>query len=384
MHCYLKPRNGVWYIWEYDESTGQCSKHSARTRDRAKAEQALAKHILSIPTRQQMPDATVLQVLLRYWELHGQHCFGAGTVRLMLGRVADLMPATRVSEFTAAEQEKFTKGLSWATARRYLGQVHTALVWARKRGEIGPVPEKVKVAGNDRAGARPLKVDELRALCEAATHPWQRMFLAIAIATAQRPAHVLELTWDRVDFELGVIDFQDPGRRRTKKVRPTVPMPPTLQAYLLERRSLGPVVQYAGRRLAGHRTMFDKLAAAAKVDGTAYGIRKAAATYMRRNGIPEMDLKGMLGHRLGGMTDRYAHVDPQFMTAARACSEALLREVCPSWLASYFPVPENKKAHELVLQAETGAGKGARTLDLNLGKDCILHIFSVVKAANDD
>jgi integrase len=382
MHCYLKQRkgNGVWYIWEYDAANGQCSKHSTRTRDRSEAEQKLAKHVLSLPTKQKIPDPTILQVLIRYWELYGRHCFGAGTVKLVMGRVVDEIPNMKVAAFNPLEQEKFVVGLSSGTAKRYLGQIHAALNWAKRREEIDAVPSKFRVSGTDKEGARPLKLEELRALCAAATSLRQRLFLAIAIATAQRPAHVLELTWDRVDFETGVIDFQDPVRRRTKKVRPTVPMCPALQSFLIEHRSIGPVIQRHGRRLHGHRTMFTRLSKAAHISGSAYGIRKAAATYMRRQGIPEMDLKGMLGHRLGGNTDRYAHLDPQFMSAAKAASQSLLREICPTWLSSFFPVEGAEERKLLII----GAGKGARTLDLNLGKDRIDQPFQHLKVANDD
>jgi integrase len=382
MHCYLKQRkeNGIWYIWEYDDATGQCSKLSTGTRDRSEADQKLAAHILSRPTRQPMHDPTIVQIMLRYWQLHGKDCFGAGTVKLVMGKVAAQIPEMRLSQFSPAEQEKFVTGLVPATAKRYLGQIHAAINWMRARDEISQVPTKFKVRGHDRAGAAPLKLDDLRKLCEAAKSTRQRLFLAIAIATAQRPAHILELTWDRVNFEIGVIDFQDPDRKRTKKVRPTVPMCPALESLLIEYKSIGPVIHRHGRRLSGHRTMFRRLCKIAGVSGSAYGIRKAAATYMRRQGIPEMDLKGMLGHRLGGNTDRYAHLDPQFMSAAKAASQSLLREVAPSWLSRFFPVETSEERNLLIV----GAGNEARTRDLNLGKVQILQQYQYLKPANDD
>jgi integrase len=382
MHCYLKERkgNGIWYIWEYDDATGQCSKLSTRTRDRSQAEQELAKYILSKPTRQPMHDPTIVQIMLRYWQLYGKDCFGAGTVKLVMGKVANQIPEMRLSQFTPVEQEKFVAGLAPATGKRYLGQIHAAINWMHRRDEVSFVPTKFRVVGHDRPGASPLKIDDLRKLCAAAKSTRQRLFLAIAIATAQRPAHILELTWDRVNFEIGVIDFQDPARKRTKKVRPTVPMSPALQSFLIEHRSIGPVLQRHGRRLSGHRTMFRRLCNAAGVSGSAYGIRKAVATYMRRQGIPEMDLKGMLGHRLGGNTDRYAHLDPQFMLAAKAASQSLLREVAPFWLSRFFPAEQNEMRNLLIV----GAGNEARTRDLNLGKVGILHSFQLLKPANDD
>lgn len=382
MHCYLKQRteNGIWYIWEYDHASGQCAKHSAHTRDREEAERKLALHILSAPEKTEIPDPFIVQVLVRYWQLHGKNCFGAGTVKLVMGRVANMIPNMRVREFTPIEQEKFVSGLSPSTAKRYLGQVHAAFNWSKQRDELKDIPTKLRIHGADKEGAKALTIEQLRAICNVAVSTRHRLFLVLAIATAQRPAHILELTWDRVNFADGIIDFQDPNRPRTKKVRPTVPMCPTLQAFLVEHKSVGPVVHRRGKRLAGHRTMFRRLTTMANVIGSAYGIRKAAATYMRRQGIPEMDLKGMLGHRLGGNTDRYAHLAPMFMSAARSAAESLILEVAPLWLARFLPAEPIKERKVLII----GAGKEARTPDLNLGKGSTLLDFQVLKPANDD
>jgi hypothetical protein len=83
MHCYLGKRKGSdkWYIYQYDERTGQCPRFSTRTADRAEAEKKLAEHILKLPHRQIMNDATLVKIMLRYWEHHGQHTFAKDTVR---------------------------------------------------------------------------------------------------------------------------------------------------------------------------------------------------------------------------------------------------------------------------------------------------------------
>ena len=70
--------------------------------------------------------------------------------------------------------------------------------------------------------------------------------------------------------------------------------------------------------------------------GTAYGIRKAVSIWLRKEGVPEWDVKGMLGHAIGGETERYAHYRPEYMRAAAASVERLLRKISPPWLASYM------------------------------------------------
>lgn len=46
-HCYLKQRGRIWYIWEYDQSTRQCSRISTGTSNRESAERKLAEHIVA-------------------------------------------------------------------------------------------------------------------------------------------------------------------------------------------------------------------------------------------------------------------------------------------------------------------------------------------------
>src|SRR4051812_655535 len=91
MHCYLGKRKGSdkWYIYQYDERTGQCPRFSTRTADRAQAEKKLAEHILKLPHRQVMNDATLVKIMLRYWEHHGQHTFAKDTVRRVLGLLVE-------------------------------------------------------------------------------------------------------------------------------------------------------------------------------------------------------------------------------------------------------------------------------------------------------
>lgn len=387
MHCYLRQREdtGIWYIWQYDDQTGRVSKRSTRTRDRAAAEKALAKHILSDPGQRKLDDPLLIDVISRYWELYAKSTFGAGAVKTVLARLVDLMPSATVSQFGAVKQQEFVAGLGATTAKRYLGQVFAALNWANNREEIQAPPRKMKLEAQDADGARPLTMEQLRALCEASTTKRQRLFIALAIATAQRPAHLLELTWDRVRFADGVIDFQDPSRKRTKKVRPVVPMCPALQSFLIEQKSIGHVLQRHGRRLRSHRMLFTRLARAAKVIGSAYGIRKATATYLRAQGIPEMELKGILGHSLRGPTERYAKADPKRMTATRDACEALLRELNAGWLRRFTSQSLTSAGSEIGKKpSESGAGKEARTPDLNLGKGCTNEDFRHQKAANDD
>lgn len=346
MRRYLDKRAGSpnWYICEYNPRTRQRVRISTGTADRAAAEAQLARHILAQPQQGLISDATLVHVMLRYWEHHGKQSFARDTVKRVLALVTEHEPHTKLYSWTIPMQEVFAAKLSGtpSTRRRYFGVLKSAVAWGVQRGELPSVPAMLKVEAKDAPGAAPLSLEALSALCQAANHEHERRFLLLCIATAGRPGAVLELTWDRIDLTAGTADLAVPGRRETKKRRGIVPLAPTALAYLAAHRSVGPVIQWAGKPMAGHRMTFARLAKRASVVGSAYGIRKAAAIWMRREGVPPWDVKGMLSHSLGGVTDRYAHFDPTYMRAAAASIERLLAHLNPPWLASYWPAASAK------------------------------------------
>jgi integrase len=391
MHCYLDKRAGSpnWYIYEYDERTGQCKRTSTRTADRAKADAKLAEYIVKLPQRQIISDATVVWVMLRYWEHHGQHTFARDTVRRVLGLVAEHEPTTRVYAWPVGRQKEFAAKLAMkdSTRRRYWGVVRAAIQWAVDGGELPSLPGLMKIQATDGAGVRPFELAELQALCEACEHEHERRFLLLNLATAPRPGATLDLTWDRIDAQTGVVDYAVPGRKLTKKRRAKAPLCAAALAYLNERRSVGPVIQWNGRQLAGHKMTFARIAARAKVSGTAYGIRKAVSIWLRREGVHEWDIKGMLGHAIGGETERYAHYRPEYMRAAADSVERLLTKIRPSWLASYLPVASGDVSRETQVAVSNGDFGGRdrdRTCDPYHVKDALLYGFQWLKPANDD
>lgn len=358
---FLDKRDGSpnWYIYEYDEATGQCPRTSTRIRDDgtpealAKAERALAKFILSRTSRQELPGLTVVQALLRYYELYGKTRFSAPVIRTLLKQVAEHIPTQLAETFEIQEQEAFLSALevSPATQRRTLGIIAAACRFLKRRKEMSTVPEFAQIKVPKAAGVARLSIPQLRALFNATTSPRQELFLLLSLATLSRPCAVLDLEWSRVDLEHGLVDLQPPARERTKKHRPIVPLPPTLVRYLKDHTGTGLVIQWGGKRLYNHRMLYRRVSARAGVTTTAYGIRKAGASWLRQKGVPELDIKGMLGHSMTGCTETYAQYDPEYMKEARDAIEALLWAVAPKCLAPYVvsaPAGNPAKSAELV------------------------------------
>lgn len=281
----------------------------------------------------------MLYVLCRYWEMRGKDSFAHATVKRVVALVTEHEPHTLVYHWPLPKQHKFaeTIALNTSTRRRYMGVIRAALQWSVDRGEIPRMPVIAKIEAQESPGARPFSVPELQRLfAKAEPHEHWRRLLLLCVCSGQRPGAVIALTWDRIDKASGICDFDEPGRKRTKKRRSRVPLPAAAHAYLEQRRGLGPVIQWQGKPLSRARETLRRLCRDADVSGTAYGLRKAAATWARGRGVPETDVKTMLGHTMGNQTERYAHARPEYMDALRAAQTDLLREIAAPWLAEYL------------------------------------------------
>ena len=65
------------------------------------------------------------------------------------------------------------------------------------------------------------------------------LFVLLGIYTGRRKEAILSLRWSQVDLEAGLIDFETPGRERTKKRRGKVPIPAKLLPHLKRARKRG-------------------------------------------------------------------------------------------------------------------------------------------------
>lgn len=161
-------------------------------------------------------------------------------------------------------------------------------------------------------------------------------FLWLALETAARKTAIIELTWDRVDFETNVIHYDVPGRRKTKKRRAVVPISKSLRP-ILERayaERLDPknkkglvldnpggvwaplqhVVIKAG--LADDRERSKKGAKPRSTGISPHVLRHTAATHMARRGVPLWIIAKILGNTLAMVEKVYAKHSPDDLREA--------------------------------------------------------------------
>lgn len=145
-----------------------------------------------------------------------------------------------------------------------------------------------------------------------------KTFLATCLYTGARAGAVLELTWDRVDLQAGLIDL---GRVAGGKETAVVPVAASLLPILNEARAAatcGYVVEHAGECVASVKTGTRAAARRAALPGaTPHILRHTAATWMAMAGVPMIEIARVLGHTDSRVTERvYAKYSPDYLRRA--------------------------------------------------------------------
>lgn len=141
------------------------------------------------------------------------------------------------------------------------------------------------------------------------------LFTRLAIGTGARPTALLDLTWDRVDLERGMMDLKPKGRRGTNKRRPMVPLAPHLVRALKaaeRRKDSDYVISWQGEKVGRIIRGFKNHAAKLKItEVSPKTLRHTFATWAARSGVPLYDIGGVLGHSNPSTTQRYAKHQPE-------------------------------------------------------------------------
>jgi integrase len=310
----FKLYRGWWYaVWR---DNGQTQRRALRTQDRDEAARALA----DLQRGLSGPLDTVAGIFAAYLADKGTERARWAWKRLEPHFAAlrpDQITRQTCRAFSAARQKD---GAGAGTVHTELTFLRAALTWHRKdmAGALIELPSKPPPK------SRHLTRPEYLRLLEAAKTPHVRLFIILALATAGRMTAILELTWDRVDFDRGVIALGEGELRR--KGRATVPMTDRARAALMEAakaRTSRYVIEYGGEKVGKIRKAF---AAAADAAGlawvTPHVLRHTAAVWMAEAGTPMPEIAQYLGHSDERTTFRiYARYSPQHLRRAAGALE---------------------------------------------------------------
>jgi integrase len=265
-------------------------------------------------------------------------------------------------DFRNYARDRFKLGRKPWTVHTELVRLRACLSWA---ADTRLVPFKVKVWVPTPGKGRDLVLtfEEARALVNAATlgDPHISLFVVLAFATGARHMAILDLTWDRIDFEAGTIQFDedlppDPMSKAWRKGRATVPMNRAVREALElahRGRQTNFVIEHGAKRLKSVREGFFNavvragLAKRVPIEGktgefeyatdiTPHTIRHTVATWLDEAEIADKRAAQLLGHRNEGTTKRvYQHT-----------SHSVLGQAVEALNLAFAPLP--KIGHELV------------------------------------
>jgi integrase len=147
------------------------------------------------------------------------------------------------------------------------------------------------------------------------------VFTALALFTGARRTSILTLTWDRVDLDRGIVNFQEPGRTLTKKRRAVVPMTTQLRAVLAAAKQdripeCDYVVAWQGKPVPfGLRWSFAKLCVAAGLTWkpTPHHMKHSVASFMAMDRVPIDQAADWLATDPATLRRTYRHFDPTYL-----------------------------------------------------------------------
>lgn len=231
----------------------------------------------------------------------------------------------KVADCRAYTAARRSAGIKDGTIITELGRIRTVLNWAVKHQHLDKAPHV------ERPSAVPSKTGHLtlaqvRALANACKTPHLKLFVWLAYATAGRAGAILDLTWDRCDFERNKINLENPEIKAAHKGRAVVPMNRSIKLRLLAAREGARsdyVIEWAGEKVGSVKK---GLATASKAAGLphvhAHMLRHSAAVRQAEEGVSMEEIASYLGHSDLKVTRRvYARFSPEALSKGAAALE---------------------------------------------------------------
>lgn len=317
----LNYRRGRWFVDYTDPTTGITRSVSTGTADKAAAKIFLDQWLAGRGQPAPPPIPLIVDILAGYEAARTgkvqslkalKRC--VRTITRHIGNLEPPMLATDAYRKTRAK-EKVSNG----TIRREVGVLRAAFNWAIREKWLTRAP----FVESTPAGAprdRWLTHDEIDRLIAAAHRFHLKLFIVLAYHTAARAGAILELTWDRVDFEHLRISYDRPGRQQSKKRRTTVPINPVALAILqtaYEARTTDHVIEWAGKPIGDIKNGFALACERAEIaDCSPHILRHTAATHMVMAGVRLAEIARFLGDSERMVEKVYGKHSPDYLRDA--------------------------------------------------------------------
>lgn len=315
------PSSPNWYV--YWSEAGRSRRVSTGTGDDEEAE--IFRQAFELEHGAEADDRQIglAAVLNHYYDAHASKLPSHTQARIAIDHLKDGFPLSRVADATPAAIDDYIRGrqeyVSNDTLSRELSVLRAALNRAKRDGLIGeapPVQDVPRKEARERVLTRREAAQLLRT-CRGKRQRHLALFIRIGLYTGARPGAILDLSWDRVDFERRLIDFALPTRTPNKKRRSVVPFEGPLYTSLVKAkaRARAPwVVDWGGQRSGSVKKSFRRACIRAGLVGVTPGtLRHTAATWARMNNADLFAIGALLGHTKLSTTQRYAKYSPDYL-----------------------------------------------------------------------
>ncbi|GAB5387035.1 MAG: site-specific integrase [Alphaproteobacteria bacterium] len=315
-----KRKNGQWYFC-YEDNTGRTRQRSVGTQDEAIAKLELARYreeLRQAPLR----DRRIVSIVDAYLQdrknvrsidtLH----FTCKPLREHLGGLAgDELDDLMIAEYISVRRDL---GRADGTIAKELRILRAALNLAERRGIIERAPKYRIELKASRAREYWITRDQARLLVAHCEAYHIKLFCELALGTAARKSAILELTWDRVNFETGMISF---GAGHGNKRRSTVPMNTRLRevldgAWMIATSDF--VIEWNSKPVKDIKTGFKAAVKRAGLPAhvTPHVLRHTVATWMAMDDVPLRKIAKYLGDTEEVVERVYAKHSPSYLASA--------------------------------------------------------------------
>jgi integrase len=203
-----------------------------------------------------------------------------------------------------------------ATTRYELSMLAVALRWAVSAEMLEKAPTIWRPEAPERR-ERHLTTKEFAKWFKEVRAPHARLYVELGLATMARPSAILELTWRQVDWGHGTLNLNPPGRKQTKKRRPTVALDDETMALLKEAHEGAQsdyIIERGGKQIANIKKAFQAASARSGIHVTPYTLRHTGAVWAAERGTPMAELAQFMGHDDDATTQKhYARFSPTYL-----------------------------------------------------------------------
>ncbi len=207
--------------------------------------------------------------------------------------------------------KRLKEGKAPATVNREVGCLKCMFNWAIKNNKAAENPVKrVRLLKEDNTRTRYLSNEEIKRLLDACPECLRRIVMC-ALLTGMRRGEILNLKWDDVNIQHGIILLKHTKTGRMREI----PICGLLERVLLEcHQNTDSMYVFCNEQAKPYKridTLFQSVVKRANIqDFCFHDLRHTAASYMVMLGIDLATVKEILGHQKIDMTLRYAHLSP--------------------------------------------------------------------------